>query len=911
MITEELLEKARLYVRRWFARRMPKHMYFHDLEHTLSVSRSAIGLGQAMGLTTSEIALLEMAALFHDTGYALKYKGHEGESVTLAETFLKKHNVSARDIAIIKALIMATVVDAEPATTMQKIIRDADSAKAGQADFDGRSELLRRELGAVHGTRPAGRAWLLENINYLKKHRFHTSQGKKRYERQKRLNLTSLQEKAKLPITTYNTTVIKSERYFDRDLSWLSFNERVLQEARDPRVPLLERIKFLAIYSSNLDEFYRVRVASLRSLTKLNRSYRTALDITPSRLVDKINKQALLQQQEFGSLYRGTLLPELEEAGIRILQNERLSVQQKRFVQDYFKNRILPLLNTAAARPGNAPFIEDRKLYFACTIKPKPGSKLRGGLKDRIILLNIPSAELGRFIQLPSDQDRTDILFLDDAVRLGLPSLFAGSKIMGCHAIKLSRDAELYLDEEFTGNVKEKVKKSLKKRHTGVPSRFLYESSMPKETIRALRQLLGLKKQDVVPGGRYHNFSDLMQLPVEGHQELRDPAWPALTHPDLHEDADPFKAIKKNDIMLHFPYHDFGMLVRWLRRAASDPGVKRISVTLYRVAEGSAVCAALMDALHNGKDVTVFVEVQARFDEGSNLFWGETLEKAGAHVLYSYEHLKVHCKLCLVERSEGGRIVHYAYLGTGNFNERTSRIYSDIALLTKDPALCKEALEIFTYLKDRDHRPNVSRLLMAPLTLRSRLEEMIDREIEHALSGGEASITIKVNSIEDRAMIQKLYDASRAGVKIKMIVRGICCLVPGVPGMSENITVISVIDRYLEHARIYVFHNNGQTTVHLASADLMGRNLDRRLEVAFPINDPALRQEILHMLDLQWKDRVKARLIDEHQLNSYLPPTGNRKPIQAQVATYTYFKKASAAATKQPAERGRARKKVS
>jgi polyphosphate kinase len=509
------------------------------------------------------------------------------------------------------------------------------------------------------------------------------------------------------------------------------------------------------------------------------------------------------------------------------------------------------------------------------------------------VLVNIPSTILGRFILLPSKEGMTDILFLDDAVRTGLPELFKDFKITGCHAVKLSRDAELYLDEEFTGNVKEKVKKSLKKRHTGMPSRFLYDSSMPKPVLRELRQLLGLKKQDVVPGGRYHNFNDLMQLPVKGHAELRDPEWPALRHPALKQDTDPFKAIAEKDLLLHFPYHDFGMLIHWLQKAATDPHVEHIAITLYRVAQNSAVCATLVDALHNGKDVTVFVEVQARFDENSNLVWGEALEAAGARVLYSYEGLKVHCKLCMVERRERGKLVRYTYLGTGNFNEQSAKIYSDMALLTRNAAIGNEVAGIFKHLVDRKHLPSLEHLLMAPLTLRSGLEEMIDREIAHAMSGREASIFLKLNSLEDRAIIRKLYDASRAGVRIRIIVRGICCLVPGIPGISGNISAISIVDRYLEHARVYIFHNDGDPTVHLASADLMGRNLDRRIEVAFPILDSPLRKEIIQILELQWTDRVKARLIDEKQTNPYVPAISGKKPIRSQKMIHDYLQKAS------------------
>jgi len=885
VITEALLERARLHVRRWFARRMPKSMCFHDLEHTLTVTRTAKGIGQALKLNGSDIAVLEVAALFHDTGYALAYAGHEARGADLAAAFLKRNGVRPVDIAQVRSLILVTQLKALPRTTLEKVLRDADSAKAGQVDFIEKSELLRKELEVVFGKKIPAAAWLKQNQTYLQQHTFFTRYALARYTKQKAINVRTLQQRSALPKRERAALPRVKERFFDRDLSWLSFNDRVLQEAKDPTVPLLERIKFLAIYSNNLDEFYRVRVASLRSLTKLKKVDRTALEITPERRVERINQKALGQQKEFGALYRETLLPALAKRGIRILQEGQLSAPQKAFVRGFFSDRIMPLLHTAAVRAGNAPFIEDRKLYFACRLKPK------GGTKERMVLVNIPSDELGRFITLPAARGRTELIFLDDAMRLCLGKLFTGHKVIGCHAIKLSRDADLYLDEEFIGNVKEKVRKSLRKRSTGLPSRFLYDNAMPQATLRALRDLLGLTKPDLVAGGRYHNFSDLMKLPVKGHAALRDPNWEPAAHVASKNGAATFSALQRGDVLWHFPYHDFGNVVRWLQQAARDPKVRHIAITLYRVAEGSAVGAALMDALSRGKRVTVFVEVQARFDERTNLFWGEALEQAGAKVLYSYENLKVHCKLCLVERRENNRTVRYAYLGTGNFNERTSRIYADIAMLTAQPALTREVAEVFAHLTDRRHRPALTQLLMAPLTMRDRLEACIDKEIESALLGLPAEIFLKLNSLEDRALIRKLYDASNAGVRVRAIVRGICCLVPGVAGLSANIEVISIVDRYLEHTRVYAFHNGGHPLVMLSSADWMGRNLDRRVEVAFPVNDPVLQREVLDMLEVQWKDRVKARLIDALQTNPYRMPRPKDQTSRAQGVMHRRFQR--------------------
>lgn len=880
MDREELLGKARLYVRRHFAKHLPPHLLFHDLDHTLSVTRTALGIGEAVGLSGRDLMLLELAALFHDTGYAKAYLGHEDHSAELASTFLTKQGMPHREIATVCAAVLATRKGATPRSLLQRVLRDADSAKAGQADFEEKGERLRRELETVQGRPIAATDWIRENLNYLTAHRFHTPYARQRYGAQKAINLATLRRQVQARSAGRTWGKKLAGPIMDRDMSWLSFNERVLQEAQDPRVPLLERLKFLAIYSSNLDEFYRVRVASLRSLRKLKGSYRTALDLPADKLVERLNQKALRQQRVFGALFRNTLLPALAGEGIRILSPKQLDAAQKAFAQRFFHERVAPLLHSAAVRTGNAPFIEDRRLYFACQLKQK------GAAKPRMVLLNIPSEELGRFVALPSAKGRTDLLFLDDVMRLCINDHFMGFKVEACHAIKLSRDAELYLDEEFATNVKDKVKRSLKKRSTGVPARFLYDAAMPTRLLRALRTLLGLAKQDIVPGGRYHNFSDLMKLPLNGHAPLRDKPWPQLQHRDLARVRDPFAALQRRDVLLHFPYHDFGQFVTLLDKAAEDRSVTAVRITLYRVADDSAVCAALLRALERGKQVTVFVEVQARFDERTNLYWGEQLERAGARVIYSYEHVKVHCKLCLIERQTASGAQHLAYLGTGNFNEKSAGLYADAALLTAHKGITKEVAEVFAYLQDRSHRPRTQLLLVAPMSLRSRVEALVDKEIAAALSGRPAGIFLKVNSLEDRALIEKLYDASRAGVRVRLIVRGICCLMTGVPGVSDSIEAISIVDRYLEHTRAYVFENDGDPVVYLSSADWMGRNLDRRVEVAFPLVDPVLRAEMMRILEVQWSDTVKARLLDRKQTNPYRRPVKGKRAVRAQEATY-------------------------
>lgn len=889
MNAQALRERAHLHIRRHFARHIPAHMRFHDLEHTLSVTRAALEIGRAERFAAHELLLLELAALFHDTGYAQAYDGHELHSARIAEHFLRQQGVTGRDIKRIVAAIKATRLGARPRGRLQQVLRDADSAKAGQVDFDEKSERLRKELESVAGRRLKNREWAHANLEYLERHSYQTAYARKRFGAQKELNLERARQRVADERLAAKGLKVAQERFFDRDLSWLSFNDRVMQEAQDPQVPLLERIKFLAIYSSNLDEFYRVRVASLRGLSVLAKRDRSALGITPDKLIAKINRKALRQQQEFGRLFRGELLPALAREGIRFLNERQLSRKQRAFVLQWFQEQVVPHLHTAELRRGNAPFIEDRKLYLACQLRTK------GSRKVRRILVNVPAEETGRFLALPGRAKRTDLMFLDDVMRIGLPHYFKAHGDLDCHAIKLSRDADLYLEEEFAGSVVERVRKSLKKRQTGPPSRLLFDHAMPRVLVRGLRELLGLKSQEMVAGGRYHNFSDLHNLPVKGRADLRDPVLKPLPHPVLSQASDLFQAMAASDHLLQFPYQDFGILIRWLNQAALDPAVRRISITLYRVAKGSLICEALLTALRHGKHVRVFVEVLARFDESSNLYWGDLLERAGAEVMYSHEGVKVHCKLCQVERVERGRTRLYTYLGTGNFNENTSRLYADSALLTASAGLGREVAEVFHHLRDRTHQPRVERLLVAPMGLRSGLEALIDREIENALQGHPARITLKVNSLEDRALIRKLYDADRAGVHVRCIVRGICCLVPGVKEMSRRTEVISIVDRYLEHARIMVFHARGRDQVFLSSADWMGRNLDRRVEVAFPIQDPGLAGELITMLELQWADDQKARIVDAGQRNLRKAHVPGHRPIRSQAAFRTYLsRKASA-----------------
>lgn len=669
--------------------------------------------------------------------------------------------------------------------------------------------------------------------------------------------------------------------YINRDLSWLAFNQRVLQEAKDRRAPLYERIKFLAIHSSNLDEFYRVRVASLRSFKELKRKTRRKLDpeVKPGKELKLIRKAVEEQQEAFGRIFREDILPELAGHGIHLIKEDEFSEEQQAFARDYFFRKIRPQANAVFLEPeGKAPFLKNRGLYFAVEVE-------RAG---QLAIVEIPSEELPRFIILPSGGQDHYITFLDDIVRFNLEELL-GRPCLGAYAVKLSRDAELYIDDEYSGNLLEKLRKGLEKRNVGLPTRFLYDSAMPDALLKRLRGLFGLSKDDLIPGARYHNFNDFFSFPnPTGDAGLHDPPMPPLPHPELEglEKILPF--LSRKDAMLHFPYQKYDYVPQLIEEAANDPDVRSIKITLYRVAARSAIVDSLLKARKNGKQVTAFIEAKARFDEASNLYWGEQLEKAGAYVFYSYPGIKVHTKLLLIQREEEQGLHNYAYLGTGNFNEKTARLYCDHALLTGDKRLGDEVAQIFLLLEKKVLMPRCEHMFVSPFTTRQRFVALIEREIEQARNGKAAYMILKMNSLEDPAMIEKLYEASQAGVKIQLIIRGICCLAPGVEGMSENIEAISIVDSFLEHARAYVFCNGGQEVVYTASADWMTRNLDHRVEAVMPILDEQIRQELRHIINLQLQDNTKARRIDAEQSNAYKKQ--GDEMVRAQWDAYAFLK---------------------
>ncbi len=675
-----------------------------------------------------------------------------------------------------------------------------------------------------------------------------------------------------------------------RDISWLYFNERVLQEAKDPSVPLYERIKFLAIYSSNLDEFFRVRVASLRSFGKLRKKTRKELDVKPKKVLREIMEIVSQQQEEFGSTFREEIIPELTNHHIYLINEKDYSESQKAFARQYFeKNNMGELARPIVLKRDldSLPFLENKGLYFVVHFEEADTAPA---------LVNIPSESMNRFVVFPGEnsgsiEQKHYITFLDDILRFNLPELFENKTVKNAYSIKLSRDAEMYIEDEYDGNLLEKIKKGLNERDIGLPTRFLYDSEMPKDVLKYLRGILEISKDDLVPGARYHNFNDFFGFPnPTSDQSLKDEPMPPMPHPVLETAESVLKVIAEQDVMLHFPYQKFDYVPKMIYEAADDAMVKKIQVTLYRVASDSSVAKALLYAIEKGKKVFAFIETKARFDEESNINWGERLQEAGAKVRYSIPGIKVHTKLLLISRMEEGETKHFGYFGTGNFNEKTAKLYCDHGLLTCDQRLGEEAARVFMMLEGKIIYPHCKHLLVSPFTTRLTFEKLIDKEIALAKEGKHAYMILKMNSLEDEDMVLKLYEASQAGVKIQLIIRGICRCVPGLEGVSENIEIISIIDRFLEHARVYIFGNDGQEKMYTASADWMTRNLDKRVEVCVPIYALHVFKEMRAIIDIQLNDNVKARVIDEDQSNGYRMVMGKEKKIRAQVATYQFLK---------------------
>lgn len=679
----------------------------------------------------------------------------------------------------------------------------------------------------------------------------------------------------------------KGYLFKDREISWLSFNERVLQEAADNRTPLLERLKFLSIFSSNLDEFFRVRVASLRRMVRLKDKLLTPVQNPPQEVLNAIQQQVLILQEKFETIYED-IISSLEKENIHIIDEKQLTELQWEHIREYFDREILAhLFPVVMDDRYELPYLKDKAIYQIISLEKK--DRL---IPRRFAILEIPTDSLSRFYVLPKVQGIADefVILLDDIIRANMDKIFHIFEYDEFHAytIKLTRDSELNLDvDDLTENIMEKISRSLKKRGQGRPTRLVYDERIPDDMLQFLIKTLKIQRSALIPGGRYHNFKDFMKFPKVGGEHLYFPFQPPQNVAWINAYRRMFDAISRRDILLHHPYQSFDIVIRLLREAALDPATHSIKITLYRVAMHSNVVKSLINAVKNGVVVKVWMELQARFDEEANIYWTEKLKEAGAHVFFGIPGQKIHCKMCLIQRKEAGKMVAYGHLSTGNYNRITASLYGDHGLMTKDKRITADMAEIFNYLEDRNKLPKLRYMLLAPVNMKSAFLEKIDREILHSRAGKPAWIIAKMNSLVDPDIIIRLYEASKAGVKIKLIVRGSCSLVTGVPMLSDHIQAISILDRRLEHARVYVFGNNEKVEMFLSSADWMTRNLNFRIETAFPIFQPELRQEIFDILEFQLSDNTKARLIDLEQQNYYQQ---NDKPlVNAQDSTYQYL----------------------
>lgn len=678
------------------------------------------------------------------------------------------------------------------------------------------------------------------------------------------------------------------KEFINREISWLSFNERVLQEAEDANTPLFERIRFIGIFSNNLDEFFRVRVAAVRRMVDFGEDEENLLGaLTPKELHDKIQEIVIRQQTKVQEIFKN-ILDELEKEDIFLLNEKQLNHAQGVFVRKYFQEKVLPnLVPIMLSRKNSFPYLRDRSVYLAVKL-----SKLKTPEDVAYSLIRIPSRSVPRFLVLPASGSKKFVLLLDDVVRFCLSDLFFYFDYdkYEAYTIKVTRDAELDIDDDISKSFIEKMELSLKKRKIGKPVRLIYDREMPSDLQKFIFRKMKIdEEENAIPGGRYHNHKDFMDFPEIGKPRHYYPKLPPFRHKDLPLHTSILKVLRRKDVLLHFPYQPFNHFIDLLREAAIDPQVEEIGITIYRVAPDSKVVNALLNAVRNGKKVTVIIELQARFDEEANIFWSGKLQDEGADVINGIPGLKVHCKLAWIKRLEEGVYRNYAYIGTGNFHENTARIYADEGLMTSDPRLSDEVARVFEFFKHNYKQIKYNHLVVAPFRMRRFFSKMIKNEIKLAREGKEAYMILKMNSLIDPDMMEKLYDAARAGVKIKLIVRGIFGMKPGLPNFSENLEGISIVDKYLEHSRIFLFGNGGDERYFISSADWMPRNLDRRIEVATPIYDPEIQQELREMLLIQLKDNSKARILDASLLNNYNVSSSSEK-FRAQEDYYRFIK---------------------
>lgn len=677
--------------------------------------------------------------------------------------------------------------------------------------------------------------------------------------------------------------------YINREISWLSFNDRVLQEASDKTTPLIERLKFLGIFSNNRDEFYRVRVATVKRLAKLGKKALSVYGEDPKELLTRLQRKVIEQQNIFENIYL-EVQKELAEKNVFIVNEKQLTSTQRIYVSEYFNNELVSNLFPVMIDDTKPfPYMKDKASYLYLKLESITEKK-----KNKYAIIEIPSTTISRFVKLPQHGQKHYIMLVDDVIRYNTNQIFEvfGYKTVETYNIKLTRDAELEMDNDVSKSMIEKISKSVKARKQGQPVRFVYDAAMPDDMLKYIMRKLGMAKKDnAIPGGRYHNFKDFINFPTLGEKALSYGQVVPLEHKDLKQN--PFttlKAIRQKDILLHYPYHTYNHIINLLREASIDPSVESIKITLYRVADSSKIANALINAVKNGKKVMVLVELQARFDEENNIYWANKMQEEGARVIYGVPGLKVHSKLFLVTARENGKEVHYSHIGTGNFNEKTSRIYTDFSLLTAHKEIANDLINIFDFYENNFKVQSFKHLFVAPFFMRKDFIQLINKEIQIAKSKKPASIILKMNSLVDKEMIAKLYEASRAGVKIKLIIRGACSLVTEMEGWSDNIEAYSIVDKYLEHARIFIFNNNGQEKIFISSADWMSRNLDNRSEVAVPIYDEAVRKQIKDIINIQLLGNTKVRIIDRKQENHYRKPKPGERKTRVQDEVYSYLK---------------------
>ena len=678
-----------------------------------------------------------------------------------------------------------------------------------------------------------------------------------------------------------------------RDISWLSFNNRVLQEAKDSSVHLYNRLRFLGIFSNNLDEFFRVRVGTLNKMLKIDNNEKIHIEEHPEKILKQIQELVLNQQITFDETF-AEIIKQLELNHNIYFKNEKqLNKIQKTFVQAYFEDKvrtqIVPLMIESMPQ---APFLRDRSIYLACVL-----GNTQNPMLQRYALIQIPEKEIPRFVIIPAaKKGEINLILLEDIIRYNLKFLFApfGFNRFSSHIVKLTRDAELELDNDLNNNVIADLEKGLKNRNKGKATRFVYDRQIDLQLLDYLTKRLNLlKKDNLIAGSRIHNFKDFMDFPKSVFKDIIERP-KSFVHPSLVQPCRIMEIIERKDIMLHFPYHSFDSVIDLLREAAIDPFVQSIKITVYRLARQSKVINALLNAVRNGKSVTVVIELRARFDEEANLYWKSVLEEEGVKVFLGIPDMKVHAKLCVIKKREFNKTIHYGFISTGNFNESTAQVYGDHLLLTTNKAIMSDVNRIFDCLDKQNPRiellKNCKTLVTSPQNMRKFFLNLIIKEIKFSKKKHDAKIQLKLNSLVDEALITQLYLAAKAGVNIELVIRGICCALTEQKAFKKPIKAISVIDEYLEHARIFIFNNNNEPLIYISSADWMVRNLDHRVEVACPINDPSIKEELMTIFSLQSQENVKGRILDNEQLNLYVEKAEDTPVMRSQIEIYHYLR---------------------